>query len=120
MHYGPSASFADPERGHQQASVVRVPRAGASLPGVKRVTRLVRLEYQQTCVIFSRRQGAKRHRDKKVVPTPRQVVTRDIGTLPIADIAVQHRAGNHWQWHRKKSNRSATVRIEEGAAKRAA
>jgi hypothetical protein len=39
MHYGPSASFTDPERGHQQASVVCVPRAGASLPGVKRVTR---------------------------------------------------------------------------------
>jgi hypothetical protein len=33
---------------------------------------------------------------------------------------VQHRAGNRWQWHRHKSNGSATVRTEVGATKRPA
>jgi hypothetical protein len=78
---------------------------------------VTRLENQKVPIICGL-QGAKRHRDKNVVPTPRQVVTHHIGGLPIADIALQHRAGNRWQWHRK--NRSATVRTEESAAKRLA
>jgi hypothetical protein len=80
---------------------------------------VTRLENQKVPIICGQ-QGAKRHRDKNVVPTPRQVVTRCIGGLPIADIALQHRAGNRWQWHWKKSNRSATVCIEESATKRPA
>jgi hypothetical protein len=80
---------------------------------------VTRLENQKGPIICGQ-QGAKRHRDKNVVPTPRQVVTRYIGSLPIVDIALQHRAGNRWQWHWKKSNRSATVRTEESAAKRPA
>jgi len=80
---------------------------------------VTRLENRKVPIICGQ-QGAKRHRDKNVVPTPRQVVTHCIGGLPIADIALQHRAGNRWQWHRNKSDRSATVRTEKGAAKRPA
>jgi hypothetical protein len=86
----------------------------AGRSGGKRVTRLEKKRAPITCG----QQGAKRHRDKNVVPTPRQVVTHCIGSLSIADIAVQHRAGNRWQWHRQKRNGSATVRIEAGEAQR--
>jgi hypothetical protein len=76
---------------------------------------VTRLEKKRLSIICGQ-QGAKRQRDKNVVPTPRQVVTHWIGGLSIADIAVQHKAGNRWQWHRQKSNGSATVRIEAGEA----
>jgi hypothetical protein len=36
----------------------------------------------------------------------------------VADIALQHKMGNRWQWHRQKSNGSATVRTEKGEAQR--
>ena len=116
MHYGNLGALADPEHVGQGCASQGHERPGDA-SGVKCVTRL---ENHGASAIFHRQQGAKRHRDKNLIPTPRHVVTRCIGRLPIADIAVQHRAGNHWQWHRKKSNRLATVRTEEGAAKRPA
>jgi len=116
MHCSHFTSVIDPETASGRAHVGNPYFARATPFRGKGVTRLE----NQNAPIICGQQGAKRHRDENIVPTPRQVVTRDIGRLSIADIAVQHRAGNHWQWHRKKSNRSATVRIEEGAAKRAA
>ena len=114
MHCSYLASpAADPERASQQAHAISIQRVAAAPFGGKRVTCLENRLAPITCG-----QGAKRQRDKNVVPTPRQVVTHWVGSLPIADIAVQHRAGNRWQWHRQKSNGSATVRIEAGKAQR--
>ena len=116
MHCSHLTSLADPGTAMGQARNGKPYFAEATLFRGKDVTRL---EIQKAPIICGQ-QGAKRHRDENIVPTPRQVVTRCIGGLFSADIAVQHRAGNRWQWHRKKSNRSATVRTEESAAKRPA
>jgi hypothetical protein len=112
MNYGHLASLADPEKADQGRASRRHEHAAAA-SGVKRVTRL---ENHGGSVIFYRQQGAKRHRDKNVVPTPRQVVTHCIGGLSIVDIALQHRTGNRWLWHRQKSKGSATVCTEVGEA----
>jgi hypothetical protein len=108
MHCSHSASPAAPgnQRGPTRDGGV------ADVVGGKRVTHL---ENRRTPINCGQ-QGAKRQRDKNVVPTPRQVVTHCIGDLSIADTAVQHKRGNRWQWHRQKSNGSATVRIEAGEA----
>ena len=116
MRYSDFASLADPEQAGQGRALRGHQRPGDA-SGVKCVTHL---ENPDTSAIFHRQQGATRHQDKNVIPTPRQVVTRYVGRLSIADIAVQHRVGNHWQWHRKKTNKLATVRTEEGAPKRPA
>ena len=116
MHCSHFTSVTDPPTTNRRARAGGPCRVAATPFRGKGVTRL---ENQKVPIICGQ-QGAKRHRDKNVVPTPRQVVTHCIGDLYIADIALQHRAGNRWQWHRKKSNRSATVRTEEGAAKRPA
>jgi hypothetical protein len=116
MHYGHLTSLADPQQADPGRPFRRHEQA-IDASGVKRVTRL---ENHGESVIFSRQQGAKRHRDKNVVPTPRQVVTHCIGSLPIVDIALQHRAGNRWLWHRQKSKGSATVCTEVREATRLA
>jgi hypothetical protein len=79
------------------------------------------LEYRREMLIMCAQQGEKRHRDKTAVPIPRQFVTHFNSGLYMADFAVQHRAGNRWQWHgQNKSNGSATVCTELGATKRPA
>ncbi|HZF34155.1 MAG TPA: hypothetical protein VE914_10165 [Candidatus Angelobacter sp.] len=116
MHYGNLAPLADPEQvGQGRAFQGR--EHTADMSGVKRVTRL---ENHGASVIFCRQQGAKRQRDKNAVPTPRQVVTHSIGSLPIVDIALQHGIGNRWLWHRQKSKGSATVCTEVREATRPA
>jgi hypothetical protein len=82
-------------------------------PGGKRVAGL---EKPRTSIICGQ-QGEKRPRDKNGVPIPRQVVTHAVGGLSIADIALQHSSGSRWQWHRRKSKGSATVRTEVGEAR---
>ena len=86
----------------------------AATAGGKHVTGLENPRASIICV----QQGERRQRDKNRVPIPRQVVTHGIGKLSIADIAVQHKTGNRWQWHRQKSNGSATDRTEVGEAQR--
>ena len=102
---------------------VDVKRMRRPAPGVV-VTRgsnsgnnVIRLEKLRTSIICGQ-QGEKRQREQKRVQFPRQVVTRVAGGLSIADIAMQHSSGNRWQWHRRKSNGSATVRTEVGVPKR--
>ncbi len=112
MRYGHLAPLADPEKA-DQGHASRGHGRAANASGVKRVTRL---ENHGASNIFYRQQGAKRHRDKNEVPTPRQVVTHCIGSLPIVDIALQHRVGNRWLWHRQKSKGSATDCTEVGEA----
>jgi hypothetical protein len=116
MHYGLLASLADPVLADQDRAFRGHEHATGAL-GVKRVTRL---ENHGASVIFFLQQGAKRHRDKNAVPTPRQVVTHCIGSLPIVDIALQHRAGNRWLWHRQNRKGSATVCTELREATRPA
>ena len=114
MHCSHLASPVAPRAAIQQARAGTTHSVVAGQSGGKRVTRLEKKWAPITCG----QQGAKRHWDKNVVPTPRQVVTHWIGGLSIADIAVQHKAGYRWQWHRQKSNGAATVRIEAGKAQR--
>ena len=111
MPEGHCASCANPDGADQGAY-----EGADRVRGVKRVAHL---EYRPDLRMMG--EGVKRHRDKNAVPTPRQFVTHaDIG-LSIADFAVQHEAGNRWQWHRKnKSNGSATVRTEIGTTERPA
>ena len=116
MHYGNLKVLADP----QQADTGRPFRGPESVMGACGVKRVTHLENRGGSAIFYRHQGAKRHRDKNVVPTPRQVVTHCIGSLPIVDIASQHSVGNRWLWHRQKSKGSATVCTEVSEATRLA
>jgi hypothetical protein len=113
MRYRHSASLTDAKMIVRSRSPMGA-RERAPLPGVKGVAHL---ENRGIFVIFCAQQGAKRSRDKNAVPTPRHVVTRCSGGLSIAAIAVQHRAGNRWQWHGRKNNGSAT-RSEVGEAQR--
>ncbi len=111
MNCSHSHSLADPATGTQPAHAIRAHR----LPlGGKHETGL---ENQRVPIICGR-QGEKRQQDKNLVPPPRQVVTHCIRGLSIADIALQHKVGNRWQWRRHKSNGSATVRTEVGEAHR--
>jgi hypothetical protein len=116
MHYSNLTSFADP----QQADPGRPFRGHKHAIDASGVKCVAPLENDGESVIFFRQQGAKRHRDKNVVPTPRQVVTHCIGSLPIVDIALQHSVGNRWLWHRQKSKGSATVCTEVSEATRPA
>ena len=112
MRYRHQASLPDANTPIRSRS--KEARDQAPLPGVKGVAHL---ENRGKSVIFSTQQGAKRPRDKNAVPTPRHVVTRCSGILFIAVFAVQHRAGNRWQWHGRKNNGSAT-RSDVGEAQR--
>jgi len=63
----------------------------ADLSGVKRVTRL---ENHGASVISAVSRERRVSGTRTPVPTPRQVVTHSIGSLPIVDIALQHGIGN--------------------------
>jgi hypothetical protein len=121
MSYSQLDSFADSQPARRSmAAAFRARRLVSRSSGGKRVIHLENLRASIICG----QQGEKRQREKRErkngFPIPRQVVTHAVGGLPIADIALQHSVGNRWQWRRKKSNESATVRTELGAAKQPA
>ena len=94
------------------------PAPGAvGAPGSNSGNSVIRLEKLRTSIICGQ-QGEKRQRDQRRAQFPRQVVTRVVGGLSIADIAMQHSSGNRWQWHRRKNNGSATVHTEVGVPNR--